>query len=385
MLALLFWQAAFDVDRIDIAGLRRFTPDAVLLTIGLKPKAKATKADFDTACQTLIKSGLFEACSWKYVPSSNGIILTFELKEAPAEQKVRLTVPGVTEADLWSWLRTNGPLVQPQMPGSDDAITFYTAAIRRYLKQDVTASIDTNLQTHETTLVFRPANLEKISTVKFQGADAIPSATLEAKIAPVAKGLPFTEYDVKQLLETNIRPMYDEFGRLNASFPSIRREGREVTIQVQEGRVYTVGEVKATGVSETPKLSAGEVANWRRVTEALDATLRSLRNQGFIEAKYNVQRRLNDSAGIVDISVAYDRGTLFTFGKLKLEGLNPAQESVVRQVWAMKEGAPMNEGYIDDFIKAAFGKLGNEFSGVASQMDPAGTNVVNVSITFRRR
>jgi len=40
---------------------------------------------------------------------------------------------------------------------------------------------------------------------------------------------------------------------------------------------------------------------------------------------------------------------------------------------------------VDDFIKAAFGKLGNEFSGVASQMEPREGNVVDVAITFRRR
>ena len=45
----------------------------------------------------------------------------------------------------------------------------------------------------------------------------------------------------------------------------------------------------------------------------------------------------------------------------------------------------MNEGYVDDFIKAAFGKLGPEFNGVASQTEPGGGNAVDVSVTFRTR
>ena len=37
--------------------------------------------------------------------------------------------------------------------------------------------------------------------------------------------------------------MYEEIGRLNVSFPSIKAEGGAVTVQVNEGRVYTLGRV----------------------------------------------------------------------------------------------------------------------------------------------
>jgi hypothetical protein len=94
---------------------------------------------------------------------------------------------------------------------------------------------------------------------------------------------------------------------------------------------------------------------------------------------------LNDSAGTVDIKVAYEPGKKFVFGALKLSGLNTAQESAVRQIWMLPAGAPMNAGYVDDFIRAAFGKIGEEYAGVASQLEPSGENSVDVVITFRRR
>ena len=148
LLALFLWQATFVVGKIEIEGLTRFKPDAVMSTVGLKPESTAGKAEFESACQRLIHTGLFESCNWKYVPTSKtGVVLTLQVREAPADQAVRLTVPGVSDSELWEWLRRNEPLVEPKMPASDEAAQFYTAAIRRFLKKDVTPSIETNLQT----------------------------------------------------------------------------------------------------------------------------------------------------------------------------------------------------------------------------------------------
>jgi outer membrane protein assembly factor BamA len=333
----------------------------------------------------LIGSGLFEGCSWKYTPtSSSGGIMTLDLREAPAPQTARLTVPGVSDEELWKWLAQNEPLVQRKMPASDEAVKFYTDAIRRYLKQDLASSVDTNLNTHETTIVFRPANVPSIQSVKFEGAQAIDGATLEKKLAPIAQGTPFTEYDVNHLLNLNIRPLYEATGRLNVKFSNIKADGGAVTVHVDEGKVYKLGRVKITGVDAQPQLTTGEVAQWSKIQEALDAIGKTLRNEGYLEATYKVARDLKED-GTVDINAEFTRGNQFVFGKLKLSGLNPTQESIVRPLWTLAPGAAMNEGYVDDFIKAAFGKLGPEFSGVASQTEPSGGNVVDVSITFRTR
>lgn len=385
-LALFLWQSAFDVGRIDIIGSQRYQPEAVVSSIGVKPGTKAGKTELDSACRRLMETGLFDGCNWKYVPAANNsIAVTFELKDSPATQQVRLTLPGVSEEELWKWMSANEPLVQPKMPQSDDAVRFYTAAISRFLKQEVASSIDMNLRTKETTLVFRPANLPAITSVKFDGVSAIANTALEAKLRPLAIGVPFTEYDVKQLLDANIRPMYEELGRLNVSFPSIKAQGGAVTIRVDEGRVFNLAQVKIAGSDRKPKFTPGEAANWRKITDALESSAKSLRNQGYLEAHYEVDRKLDEAAGTVDLEVEFVPGKQFTFGTLVLEGLNPAQEGAVRAVWTLKRGAPMNEAYIVEFIQAALGKLGNEFTGVASQMNPVAGNVVDVTIGFRRR
>jgi outer membrane protein assembly factor BamA len=378
-LLLLMWQSTFQLAKLDVQGLSRFPPEAVMKTVGLKVGTQAGKAELDRACQKLIDTGLFEGCNWKYA----GGAVTLELKEAPAGQTVHLSVPGVNEKQLWAWLADNEPLVQPKMPASDQAIQFYTKAVQRYLKQDMPSSVDSNLDTHETMIAFRPSNLPSIASVKFEGAQAIDAATLEKKITPAAQGTAFTEHDFRLLLDQHIRPLYEDLGRLKISFLEIREQRGVVTVLVEEGPVYKLGHITVTGVDSQPQLTAGDLANWRKVVEAFEAVGKGLRNQGYLEAKYKLTRELKED-GTVDVKADYTRGKQFVFGTLKLAGLSPTQESIVRPLWTLAPGAPMNEGYIDEFIKAAFGKLGPEFSGVGSQVEPGAGNVADVAITFRK-
>jgi outer membrane protein assembly factor BamA len=187
-LLLFLWQSTFPLTKIDVQGLSRFSPAPILKTVGLKIGAHAGKSELDAACEKLIGTGLFEGCAWKYA----GGAVTFDLKESPATESVHLSVPGADEKQLWSWLAENEPLVQPKMPATDQAIQFYTKAVKRYLKNDVASSVESNLQTHETTIVFRPSNLPSITSVKFEGSQAIDAATLENKITPAAKVTAFT-------------------------------------------------------------------------------------------------------------------------------------------------------------------------------------------------
>lgn len=385
--AWFLWQSTFELTKIDIEGLARFQPAAVLSTMGIKPGSSGGKPEFDAACGRLIATGLFAGCNWKYVPSTRtAVTLSFQLKEAEAGQKVRLTVPGVDEKLLWEWLRANEPLVQPQMPASDEAIRFYTGAIQRFLKKDVAASVHSNLETRENTLVFRPANLPAITSVKFEGAQAIAAATLEKTLAPIALGTPFTEYDVKQLLDMNIRPMYENLGRLNVSFPAIEASGGAVTVRVEEGRVYTLAKVGMTGLpaSSQPALTIGETAQWNRIATGLETGAKTLRDQGYLEARYKIERQFDHAAGSVSLSVAYTPGKKFSFHALRLEGLNPPQQVNIRSLWKLAEGAPMNESYVEEFLREALQKLGPEFNGVAHQLEPAGDSAVDVVISFRR-
>jgi hypothetical protein len=114
----------------------------------------------------------------------------------------------------------------------------------------------------------------------------------------------------------------------------------------------------------------------------LEKTSAEMRNRGYLHASYSVERSLKGD--VVDLAITFKPGPQFTFNALRLQGLNGPQEVNIRQLWKLPVGAPMNEGYVNDFLKAAFGKLGSEYNGVAHQFEPAGPTAVDVVITFRR-
>lgn len=387
------------VDAVNISGLERLENAAVIAHLKMAAGARVSRADLDASCQKLIETGLFESCEYNHSsPKPATARLELKVREAPAPNKARLTVPGVDEAKLWAWLKSNAPLVKPDIPGSDDAINFYTAAIQRYLAASggdpsIVAAIETDLATKQLTFIFRPKNLPLIADVTFEGASALTAAQLRSTLLPVAKGTPFTEFDVRNLLSLNILPLYENLGRLNASFPSVAHEstpaGAAVRITVNEGAVYKLagvtfgGDAKDRSV-ERAGFPIGQIAAWDQIVKAADALRDEYKNSGHLGATYEIARTPKPDS-TVDISATYQIGPVFTFGELILAGLPASLEARVRPLWKLKPGAPVSDSYTSEFTKAAFTQLGAEFTGVVSAVSVRpGTHVADVKITFRR-
>ena len=190
----------------------------------------------------------------------------------------------------------------------------------------------------------------------------------------------FTEYDFRELLNEVVRPIYFEQGRLKVQFPSVAFQSGVVTTAVEEGPVYRFGKV------DMPGLKTADVADWRNVLKAANELEQAARNDGYLRAKVKVDQVFNESAHTVSLTSSLQKGERYAFGKLTLAGLPPELESKVRALWTLAPGAPMNEGYVDEFIKLAFAKggMGPEYRGVAQQLDvPPGYTTVNVQITFK--
>ena len=189
---------------------------------------------------------------------------------------------------------------------------------------------------------------------------------------------------MKRLLDLNIRPLYEDAGRLNVRFPEVKAQGGAVTVRVDEGPVYKLGQVKATGIDVQPQLPVGEVANWRKIVDTLDALGKSLRNQGYLEAKYKVNRELKDN-GTVDVQADYTRGKQFVFGNAQARG--PDTNAGVHCPAAVDIGARLPHerrvcrGLHQGCVRQA--RTGVQRSG---KPDRAGAgNAVDVAITFRTR
>ena len=69
----------------------------------------------------------------------------------------------------------------------------------------------------DTTLV--PANPPKVADVRFEGAHALSAAALRDAVARLVVGNRYSEREFRQVLDLNVRPLYEDRGYLKVEFP----------------------------------------------------------------------------------------------------------------------------------------------------------------------
>jgi outer membrane protein assembly factor BamA len=211
-------------------------------------------------------------------------------------------------------------------------------------------------------VVFGPTSLPSVAEVKFTGNTAIPTSTLQQMIAGVGIGAIYSAERFQQLLDTSIRPLYEAKGKIRVTFPKLETEpakdvtGLIVMVHVSEGPEFKLGEVTLTGVPgsgtllKEAKFKSGEVANFQEIEESTERIRAIERRAGYMHVKSETERKIDDKEKKVDLVVHVDRGPLFSFGKLNIQGLDIQSEPQIRKLWVMKPGGPFNSEYPDFFL-----------------------------------
>ncbi len=95
------------------------------------------------------------------------------------------------------------------------------------------------------------------------------------------------------MLDASIRPFYEAQGYLGVRFPKLRRCARQnvngvaVTVEVQEGDIYKLGEIDIRGeLAESKELlkvggfKTGETANFDQIRSGVEEMRKALRRKG---------------------------------------------------------------------------------------------------------
>ncbi len=392
-------QDAFPLAGIQVQGNSRFTQEAVARASGLTLEQTVTPKDFEAACNRLAATGFFEGARYQFKPAAgrSAYELTLVVSEVTDLYDVHIDVPGIDEAKAWQWLLENDGLAQPRGPTSTAAIEYYKAAIERYLEQqghrvEVAPHLRADPNTAAVVAIFRPAALTGITAVRFEGNRAVDSAALEKAIAPTI-GAGYTEQDFRQVLELNIRPLYEEQGRYRVEFSRIAFENGIVSVSISEGPVYTLGEVQVAGErlpvppEELARLAAmqpGQPPSQRRISQAVSAIVSALGRFGYLDASCEADRNLDDAKGCIDLMFSVYKGPQFAMGELKLSGLDPQSESRARSLWTLARGAVLNLAYVDRYERLLMRDDRIRFKRISRRYERrAGENTADVVFTFR--
>ncbi len=396
--------AVWPIASLTVKGNSNYSTPQILAVAGLKVGQRVTVKDFEAARDRVAATGAFEKITFQYgpAPDKKGYAVSFEVAEAGPFFPVRFEdLPGEA-AQLREVLARADPLLGEKIPATEQVLNRYVKALEEYLagrgvKEKVAARV-LSTEAGEEAVVFLPAAAPPaVAQVRFEGNQVIPTGVLAQAVSGPAVGMPYKEARFRQVLEINVRPLYEARGRIRVAFPQIRTEpakdvkGLLVTVRIEEGAPYNLGEVRIEGphfppaeLSTTADLRGGDLANFALVEAAVARLEQRYRREGYMRVAARVERSVSDARKTVDLAIRLEPGPQYTFGKLAVEGLDIHAEDGVRKLWALKEGQRFNAAYPDHFLERIreeelFDNLGKT-RAVLEQNDQ--TRTVNVTLIF---
>ena len=357
----------FPIESVSIGGNKEYSREQIMGAAGLKLGQMAVAKDFDAARARLEAAGVFDELAVKYGAAADrkGYAVSIQVAEAGPLFPVRFEDLGAPDEQVDKALKQSDPFYGPRIAATKATLARYAKVIEDSLagKVKVAGQLVTD-DTGTMAVVFRPPGaLPVIARVTFTGNSVIAGSVLENAINAVAVGTSWREVRFRQLLETNVRPLYEERGRVRVLFPEIKAEkdrdvnGMALTVKVEEGASYSLGEVTVDGSTlaaaelvKAANLKRGDMFNIVQVQAAVARIEKRVRREGYMRVKTRIDRRMNDPAKTVGLAIHVEDGPRYTLAKLNIVGLDLISEPAIRQIWAIKEGQPFNADYPDYFL-----------------------------------
>lgn len=394
--------AKFPIQTLRVEGNRALPAEGILKVSGLVVGQIAEEPVFEAARGRLAATGLFEQVGYRYSPSADkkGYDAVLQVVEIGQLYAFKFEDLSVGDAAVIAYLKKSDPLFAQKIPATKPFLERYAAEITKLAGEPVVGRLAAE-GPEQLVVVFRPAKARPvISQVAFKGNVVLPFQPLQLAMNGVAIGEIYTEERVRQLLDTTIRPLYEERGRLQVSFPKVAakpaesNQGLDVTVEVSDGPSFDFGDIVIRGVAETKVLydalglKKDDLANFKEVEAGVGRVKAALRRQGYLKCEATHTRRLRpggaeNARNLVDLEVRVNAGPRYAFGSLAIQGLDIISEPAVRKAWQMEPGQPFNDEYPDLFLKQApewFDDLG-ETKAIVKPDDKALT--VAVTLVFK--
>ncbi len=396
---------AMTVRSLKVLGNRTFATAGIIEYSGLRVGQSADAAAFEAARVKLANSGVFERVGYKYAPATGGgLDAVIEVVEIPQVFRYRFEDLPATSEEMVAYLKQSDPLFADRIPATKEFLSRYARELEAFLKpkglKDAVSSKLIPDTGDKLVVLFRPDRpIPTISQVSFKGNEAVPTPVLQIAMNQIAMGAIYKEELVRQYLETTIRPIYEQRGRLEVLFPKVTAQpsadnsGINVTIDVVEGPSFDIGEIRLVGAIGDPKplyqtmvLQPGDLANMTEVAAAVRRVRASLVREGYLktEAKFERKLRREKEKPLADLTVTVVPGVMYTFGKLKIDGLDILNEPQLRKMWGLENGKPYNGEYAELFLNRVRDE--NLFENLGSTKAIATVNeqarVVDVTLVF---
>jgi len=377
--------------------------NVVLEIAGLRIGAPVNKASIDSACEKLQKSGIFGSIDYSYAPGpKQEYALTLALADQTLLSVAAVDVPGVDEAEVWTWLVSQFPDFDHKIPEAPAAQEFLAARIESHLGpklkgHHIVVNLETNFSGGASKILsFQPDVLPRVGAMTFTGNREFSAEELLGIMNKVAAGQEYTDRRYRTYVELNLRPAYETRGMYRVQFPAIvAQESAPLSVVVAttivEGAKYTLGNVRILGDSlplegmvKAGALRSQSLANWTEIQNGIWEMEKVVRRTGYFESRIAPHRIFHDDQRVLDLDLAVSKGPLYRYGEVSMIGLPASLESKLRSMWKPRTGEPYDYGYPNEFLQSlARSAEARQIKKMdAKAQKGSGDHVMDIKLTF---
>jgi outer membrane protein insertion porin family len=388
------------VESVDITGNRRLRKDDLLYWVQTRAGDPYNEQQVQRDLLTLLQLGFFDKTATRVFTEEGargGVNVIFEVKELPIIRDLQFEgLKSVPESDVLKAFRERRVGVSKESIYDPVKVRNAIRVLKELLAEHghpnatVVEKLDeVSATSTAVTFEINEGDRVRVVEIQFEGNTVFSDGQLRGAMKYVKEAGLITRFkgqDIlhREKLEVDLRlvdnymrskgylqarhgePRVEGVGPRRTGFPilplpflSSVDEGLRVTIPINEGKLYRIGEMKIEGnsiysedqVRAVIGLNKGDVANGEKIGKALFENLKKIYgSQGFIEYTAEPSPTFKDNPqnaneGIVDFTITIEEGKQFTLRRLEFFGNTFTRDNVLRREVLVNEGDIYNQGY----------------------------------------
>lgn len=402
--------AGLIVKSIEVAGNRKIEKDAILAKVTTKVGETYDNSHIRADVQSLFNLGFFNDIQVSRQVSGKEVSLTYTVLEKPSIAEIIYEgnsevksddiadAAGLKSYQLLNMAKVKESVEKIQKLYEDKG--FFLAKVDYEvveLKKDESVN-----------LIFKVKENDKVKVKKitFLGNKHLPDGQLKSRMLTQEggffSGLSGSGQYKQEMFERDVqilRFLYWNQGYVQAKVdrPQVTvtpdKKNIYITIRIEEGEQYNIGDVDFAGDILFPKAELAEVIkiddNGVFAYDVLQKDISELTAKygdlGYAYANVIPRTRFNDKDRIVDLVFEFDKGSKVYFGKINVVGNSKTRDKVVRRELRVVEGELYNETRrrrsLENIQRLGFFEEVN----FKTSIDPQRTDVMNVDIAVKER
>ncbi|MFZ4403544.1 MAG: outer membrane protein assembly factor BamA [Pseudobdellovibrionaceae bacterium] len=404
-------QSAEKIIEIKIEGQRKIEKDAILAKLKSKIGESYSPQTVREDVQTLFKLGYFFNIEVDLKKEAKGSILTYKVSEKPSMAEIEyegneevkkedlIEASGIKAYEIYNVGKVKEAVEKLQKYYEDKG--FFLAKVKAEvveIKKDESVKV-----------VFKITESDKVKVMKitFLGNKKLSDQTLKSKMATVEGGyfsaLSGSGQYKQEAFDRDVqilRFLYYNQGYVKAVvdrpqvYVTPDKKSIYITIKIEEGEQYHVGEVDIAGdilfprdeIFEAMKIDNNDIFAYDVLQKDIADLTAKYGDLGYAYANVIPRTRFRDEERKVDLVFEFDKGQKVYFGKFTVIGNSKTRDKVVRREMKIREGELYNETRrrqsLENIQRLGFFEEGVSFK---TSVDPERTEIMNIDVMVKER